>query len=330
MGTAEVKIAGAGIVGLSIAWRLSKAGIHVRVFDSGSAGAAASHAAAGMLAPGGEIERDVPLLHLAQASMKLYREFAEELRRETGIDVDYRECGAVERAENDAEWKKLTLRARRQQELGIECEILDDEVFFPEDAIVNPRQVVAALRCACASHGVEIHENEPLHAVDARGPITVIAAGCWSHQIAVMNGERPVEIPEVFPVKGHLIGYALEPGTLPSILRAGHTYILQRSDGFTIAGSTMERVGFDTSVDACICQDLHRRASRLWPTLRDYRPVECWTGLRPGTESGEPAIGRIENTNVWLAYGHHRNGILLAPITAEMIAAQITASLGKG
>jgi len=333
-GSPDVHVVGGGIIGMAVAWRLAKAGAHVRVSDAGAMGRAASHAAAGMLAPGGEIERDQPLLHLAQASLKLYAGFVDELREESGLDIDYRECGAVERAANDAGWKQLVCRARRQQELGIECDIQGDEVFFPRDAVVNPRQVIAALHCVCGSRGVQISENDSINTVHALGAPTVIAAGCWSGAIAITTGNRPMELPAVFPVKGHLIGYSLEPGSLPNILRSEHTYILQRADGFTIAGSTMEHAGFDTSVDEKICRDLHDRAARLWPDLRGHHPVERWTGLRPGTVDGQPVIGRLGETNVWLAYGHFRNGILLAPVTAEMIAAEITAaanaSSGRG
>ena len=105
------------------------------------------------------------------------------------------------------------------------------------------------------------------------------------------------------------------------MLRRGHTYVLQRSNGFTIAGSTEEDVGFDRTIDPEICRDIHRRASELWPLLERFTPSKCWVGFRPYSES--PHIGRVEGTNVWLAYGHFRNGILLAPLTAQRIAAEM-------
>jgi glycine oxidase len=327
----HVHVAGAGIIGLSIAWKLAKAGARVHVYEAETAGSGATEASAGMLAPGGEFDRDEPLLHLAQAALKLWPDFAEELRGESGMPVDYIECGAVERPADDAHWKELVRRARRQQELGIACDIADGELFYPGDCIVDPHQLVPALRRACEARKVEIREREPLRRIDAgEGVPTVIAAGCWSNQIEVFDGETQLQLPAVKPVKGHLLGYRMPAGSLPHILRSGSTYILQRAGGYTVAGSTKEDAGFNTAVDPAICQDIHERACRLWPRLCAHRPAECWTGLRPAADTEDPIICRLDSSSVWLAYGHFRNGILLAPVTAELIAAQITASLGRG
>src|SRR5262249_18972246 len=98
---------------------------------------------------------------------------------------------------------------------------------------------------------------------------------------------------------------------------------------YTIAGSTMEYAGFDRSINDSVCLDIHSRASRLWPCLAASNPVDRWIGFRPATETMEPALGNVSGTNVWLAYGHFRNGILLAPVTAQRIAGSIISSLGK-
>jgi glycine oxidase len=126
------------------------------------------------------------------------------------------------------------------------------------------------------------------------------------------------------PVKGHLIGYRLHPGAIGPIVRRGHTYILQRSNGFAIAGSTTENSGFDRSVSPSTVRALHSRAHELIPTLLISSPDESWIGFRPGAD--EPHVGRFGDSRIWLAYGHYRNGILLAPITAQLIADEITAS----
>jgi glycine oxidase len=128
-------------------------------------------------------------------------------------------------------------------------------------------------------------------------------------------------LPQVKPIKGHLIGFDLEPGALGPMLRREHSYVLQRSNGFLIAGSTEEDVGFDRSINSTICEELHRRAAELWPALESARPSKRWIGFRPYAEA--PHIGRVGNTNVWLAYGHFRNGILLAPLTARRVSAEI-------
>ena len=150
-----------------------------------------------------------------------------------------------------------------------------------------------------------------------------MAAGAWASGIEVRSGGRLLDLPKAYPVKGHLLGYRLPPGSLVPILRRGHTYVLQRSNGFTIAGSNEERAGFDRTVDAATADDIHRRAVSLFGYLEGRSPQERWTGFRPATETAEPAIGRVEGTDVWLAYGHFRNGILMAPATAERVAAEI-------
>ena len=128
----------------------------------------------------------------------------------------------------------------------------------------------------------------------------------------------------VVPIKGHLIGFQMEPGALGPVRRHGETYVLQRSNGFLIAGSNEQDIGFDRTVDAAICEDIHRRAARLFPPLEHATPVKRWIGFRPRSAEGDPHIGRVEGTNVWLAYGHYRNGILLTPVTAQRVADEIS------
>jgi glycine oxidase len=131
-------------------------------------------------------------------------------------------------------------------------------------------------------------------------------------------------------VRGHLLGYQLEPGSLSAILRQGHTYILQRTNGFTIAGSSMENIGFDRQINPEIVCEIARRAEALLPALRDAAEPVSWIGFRPRADAHQPQIGRVANSNLWLAYGHFRNGILLAPATARRVATEITSSAGTG
>ncbi len=325
-GTPDVIVVGAGIIGASVARNLAKGGMRVRLVDAGEAGRSATWAAAGMLSPGGEFDSDSVWLRMGLASMKLYPGWIEELREESGVPIDYRVCGALERAAEGNSLPQLAERCRRQAQLGIRCEMRDGWAFYPDDAVVDPRELFRALRMSCRRLGVEIREHERVDRIDDREAVVVIAAGARSGSIQVFTGDRRVPIPATTPVKGHLLAYALEPGSLPSILRRGHTYLFQRSSGLVIAGSTAERVGFDETVSAALCQEIHQRAALLWPELARHEPCDCWTGLRPATEHGEPVIGPVEGTRVWLAYGHYRNGILLAPVTAEKIAAGILAA----
>ena len=292
-------VIGGGIIGGSIAWRLSQAGCRVSLFDAGRFGAEASSAGAGMLAPGSEFpsssEATSIWTSLANRSMSLYPGFVEELQAESGVSIDFQICGS-------------------------QC----GEVSYPGDGYVDPRDVMTALRVVCEARGVSIQEKAPVTEFDIDDEnAVVVAAGAWSSGIVLRYQGHALSMPESFPVKGHLIAYRKRPGLLGPIRRSGHTYVLQRANGLVIAGSTEERVGFDRKIDSRICERLHKRAVRLWPALSGSLFDHCWVGFRPGTASGLPVIGRLAGSNVWLAYGHYRNGILLAPVTAEKIANQI-------
>jgi glycine oxidase len=158
----------------------------------------------------------------------------------------------------------------------------------------------------------------------------VLAAGAWSGSVPFSAGGITRKLPGSFPVKGHLLGYRLEAGSCPTILRQGHTYVLQRSSGFTLCGSSMETVGFDRSVDPEIVRDIAHRGQELLPILSEAGSPEAWIGFRPRADAHRPQIGRFADSNLWLAYGHFRNGILLAPATAERVASEITSSSGTG
>jgi glycine oxidase len=264
-------IVGAGIIGLSCAWRLAQRGINVQIFDAKKAASDASWAAAGMLSPESE-----GVGELGMRSAKAWPAFAAELEREAGIDIDY--------------------------------------VPFGAEAIVDPRAVTRALLTVCRKLGVELHENEPVMKI-GNAP-TLIAAGARSSELYP-------GLPKTFPVRGQLLGWRLEPGALRGILHEGHTYVFQRSSGLVVAGSTTEHVGWDDRVNPAAIADVHSRAAKLFPRLANLEPDEKWIGFRPGIEADGPMIGQIPGTNVWAAFGHYRNGILLAPETARIIAEQI-------
>ena len=348
----DVIIVGAGVIGGSIAWRLAQGGLRVALLDAARMGAEASSAGAGMLAPGGEIESRSPWNDFALESLRLYADFVLELESATGCPIDYRRSGAVEIALTDEEWSALKARARVQAGLGIpSCPFSRDEVpllrtevagglFYPEDALVDPRDLMSALRVACERSGVEIREG--IRVIEIRpkadsvqvissakvleAGAAVLAAGAWSSLIAAGG----VRLPRAFPVRGHLMGFQLEPGSLGPILRRGHTYLLQRAGGFTVAGTSSEDVGFDRHLDPQILADIHQRAAELVPALSSRTADERWLGFRPGIEADGPAIGRAGQTALWLAYGHYRNGILMAPATAARVGAEIMSSWEKG
>jgi len=342
-GSPDVVVVGAGIIGGSIAWRLAQAGAAVTLLDASTLGGEASWAGAGMLAPGGEFSERSEWAEFALRSLRLYPGFVEEIEAEGCTRIDFRRCGAVEIARTPTEWRELLVRRDAQQSLGISSEVVQappetaGALFYPDDAVVDPRDVVRALRTACVALQVSIHEQTRASAIrlgvgraeveTSAGPVScgavVLAAGAWSSAIPIFCGGQRVDIPESFPVRGHLLGYTLDPGSLGPYLRHGHTYILQRASGFTIAGTSSETVGFDRRLDRDTIAGIHARACELWPHLRDAGEPQAWLGFRPATEDYQPRIGRLHDTNLWLAYGHYRNGILLAPATAERLSREI-------
>jgi glycine oxidase len=333
----DVVIIGGGIIGGSIAWRLAQAGAAVTLVDAGALGGEASWAGAGMLAPGGEIAVRSRWAEFAMESLALYPAFVEELECETGLRIDYRRCGAVEIARTEADWQDLLARRAVQLDLGIRAEVTGDGLFYPDDALVDPRDVTRALRCACDRRGVRICEQTRVLGIAVtgewvdvetgggmlRGSAAVLAAGAWSGAIPVSGVGGRIEIPASFPVRGHLLGYALEPGSVGPILRHGHTYVMQRSSGFTIAGTSSEQVGFNRELDPQIVAEIAARAGELLPRLRSAPEPTAWLGFRPSTEGFEPVIGCLGDTCLWLAYVHYRNGILLAPATARWVAGEM-------
>jgi glycine oxidase len=341
----DVIVVGGGIIGGSIAWRLAQHGLRIVMFEAGAFGGEASSAGAGMLIPGGEIQERSLWSMRGIESRRLYPAFVSELQAEADLCIDYRECGAVELAADAAEADALRSRAVLQQDLGIRSspttlaevrelapalspDVFQEARWYPDDALVNPVDVMQALRAALLRRNAVIHEHTPVTSVDVdlcavewnggwmEAGWIVVAAGAWTSQLVR-------RVPEAIPVKGHLIGYDQEPGSLPPIVRHGHRYLLQRSNGFTIAGASVEHRGFDRSLDSTIVEKLHNTASRYLPGLLASPPSKAWTGLRPGVDAAEPQVRRIEGTDVWLAYGHYRNGILLAPVTAKLMAGSL-------
>jgi len=340
---------------MSVAWRIAQQGGEVTVFDKSEIGGEASWAGAGMLAPGGEVEGASQLATLAIESRRLYPEFVQELERASATEIDYQERGAIMLAYSEDERAELEAKAASQAALGIASKPLTPAQvasfwprvrheglvaarFYPEDAVVNPREVVKALRLACEQLGVSFMPNCAVMraAVSSSGvslktsqgafpcDAAVIAAGAWSSSIQV-EGVPPLPISE--PVRGHLIGYHQPAQTCETIVRHGHTYLLQRSNGLLIAGSSEERVGFVREVNPGIVGSLVSQASHVLPHLAETTPSEIWTGFRP--RSDQLHIGGWHSKRLLLAYGHYRNGILLAPVTARAIAAELSASLQK-
>jgi len=326
----DVAVIGGGVIGLSVAWRARSRGLSVLVLDRGEPGGGTSRVAAGMLAPASEADaQERALLALGLESARLWGPFAAELHDVSGLDVGLRTQGtlAVARDGDEKRWlereldlrERLALRATRL--LPSAARALEPAlapsirlgVEFPDDHSADPRALVAALVAACERAGVVLAPHTEVTSLDdVDAAQVVLAAGPWSAALAPL----PVR-----PVKGQTIRLRGEP-LLERTVRFETGYLVPRADGRIVLGATMEERGFDTAVTALAVHDLLRDAAELVPGILELEIEELIAGLRPGTPDNAPLIGRLDD-RVVVATGHHRNGVLLAPVTARLVAAEL-------
>lgn len=355
--TWDVIIVGGGIIGLSLAIALRKRGASVLVVERGEPGREASHAAGGMLVDC-IIETPAALQPLATASARMYPEFVHELELESGMHVDLRDHGTilflsseqirhpqlraaalhpVDVAEVEPAVARLTLEQEftlkenglDPQEIAMAVGAMHPAAFYLKERSVDPRALTAAALNAAKHRGVDFSSADPVTAVNltegrASGVATtkttfhaskiVNCAGAWSGQIA----------PHAFPtrpVKGQMLCLAAPSRTLlKRVLRSPQVYLIPRSDGRIIVGTTVEEAGFDKRTEPAAIQRLHRAAVAMVPELRNAKILEDWAGLRPGTPDALPILGATPTPGYYVATGHFRDGILLAPITAAVMA----------
>ncbi len=353
--TLDALVVGAGAIGLACAWRAAQRGLRVAVIDREAPGSGATSVAAGMLAPIGEASwGEQALLDLNLASAKLYPGFVAELESASGRAVDYRRCGALHVALDRDESEELRRRHELQGSLGLDarwlrpraCRELEPGlatavtagVHAPDEGEVDPRALVAALVAAVERAGVEpiagagaveaILEGDRLAGVrtaggdELRAARTVLACGWWS---GAAEWLPPRARPPVRPVKGQIIslrGPEDEP-LCERIVASQWVYVVPRADGRVIVGATVEERGADLTVTAGGVHELLREAYRVLPDIAELEFTAAVAGLRPGTPDNAPLIGHGALNGLVLATGHYRNGILLAPITAEAVAALV-------
>lgn len=330
-------IAGGGIVGVSLARELRKHDASVLIVERGEPGREASHAAAGMLAWCDPMLPD-PLRRLAQASAGLYPEFVHEIDDESGMRVDLRTQGTIaylpELPAGDAtsciptgEWRLLDAEeiARLEPRLAYSGE----PAYWTPEGSVDPRGLIAASVKAAKHRGVDIASGSAVIAVEVEGgravavktAKTVYAAGAVVNCCGAWAGEvGPLRFP-TRPVKGQMLCVVTaQHGLVNHVVRAPEVYVVPRSDGRIVIGSTLEDAGFDKRVDPDTIQRLHQAAASLIPELGEARMLETWAGLRPGTPDALPLLGATEVENYFVAAGHYRDGILLAPVTALVMS----------
>ena len=348
----DVAVVGGGLIGLAVAWRARVRGLSVCVLDRDEPGRGTSHVAAGMLAPISEADAgERALLRLGLESARRWPAFAAELLDVTGIDVDLRTQGTllVARDRDEAEALDRELALRRNFGLGAERLLASQArrlepalaptvrlgLDVPDDHALDPRLAVAALARAAERAGAvlrpgaEVVGIAPGEAVRlasgeriAAGRV-VVAAGPWS---GVLPGvPEDARIP-VRPVKGQSLRLRdpAGPGLVERVVRWDGGYLVPRSDGRYVLGATVEERGFDTQITAGAVHDLVRDGSELVPGVLELEVEELIAGLRPGTPDNAPVIGESPAAPglVW-ATGHYRNGALLAPVTADLVAGEL-------
>ncbi|HEU5262111.1 MAG TPA: glycine oxidase ThiO [Gemmatimonadales bacterium] len=344
----DVAVIGGGVVGAACARAAALRGLEVAIFEPGPDPAAASPASAGMLAA--QIEPgDEALLALSVRARDLYEEIAHQLHETTGIDIGFWRAGIASIAFDEAAADRLTQDVARQRQAGLRCDWLDgDEVrerwpgaspdchgalFSPEDGAVDPQALTRACLADARRVGATLRVERVTAVQTAQGRVTgvvtpdgttavghvVLAAGVWSSQIAGLPRPLPIE-----PVRGQLAATAWPPGTPAAILYHDHGYVLARG-AEAVLGSTMERAGFECRVTNEGLAQIFRGAVRLLPTLYQQAVRRMWAGLRPVTADGWPIIGPDPAVqHLCYAAGHGRSGVLLAALTADIIADLLT------
>lgn len=352
----DAVVIGAGIVGLSCAWRAAQRGLSVLVLDREQPGAGASGVAAGMLAPVTEAEfGEQRLLALNLESAALWPGFSAELAERSGAGTGYRESGALVVAVDRDDAEEIRRLHQLQRSLGLEAEWLSGRecrrlepglsprvaggVHAPQDRHVDPAAVIAALVRALEAAGGEVVADagdvsveisgDRVTGVRTQGQRTsagqvVAAPGCFS---AGLRGLPPDARPPVRPVKGQILRLRLRRGAGPvaeRIVRTPRCYVVSRGDGRVVVGATVEERGYDTAVTADGVFRLLEAAREALPDVGELELVEARAGLRPGSPDNAPLIGSGALEGLVWATGHYRNGVLLAPLTADAVAELLT------
>jgi glycine oxidase len=344
----DVIVIGAGAIGTSIAYQLAKAGVKVMVFERGRVGGQATGASAGMIQLNPDRTTPPALFTLQQESARLFPALAAELRERTGMDIGYRAAPLLHAALHEGE--EMNLRAHRawQVDHGVAVAWLDGEaaldlepalnpavhaaLYYPNDHQVMPLAFAQALARTAVDLGVVLREGvgvdriltdgdrvlgvavggETVHAGEV-----VIASGAWASSWSeTLRTPIPIR-----PVRGQMLALRTQGSGLRNVVSSAQGYMLTKPDGSTYVGTTVEDVGYDARPTAAGIAGLLALVPRIAPRLADATFSSAWAGLRPGTADGRPLIGRLPGwQGVTMAAGHFRDGILLAPITGELVA----------
>jgi glycine oxidase len=349
---AEAIVVGGGVIGLSIARELRKGGLRsVIVVEKGRCGEEASWAAAGMLSPQVEADDDGAFLRFCCESRDLYPEFVAKLEAETRLRCDFDQTGTLYIALDADQERELDRRFAGQTDLGLAVEKLDQRralslegslnprlraaLRFPNDWQIDNRKLMLALRTSAELSGIQILEGTLASRIETAGgqvagletadgvitaPIVVLATGAWSSLIDIEGRHKAIDI---IPIRGQIIAFQPSRVRLRHVVYGPDGYVLPRSSGRILAGATTEEAGFEKAITDEAKLQLSRMAGGVMPSLADQSIVDQWSGLRPRTADDLPVLGSMGIEGLMAATGHYRNGILLAPITARIVADSI-------
>lgn len=339
-------VIGGGLVGSLVAWRLAAAGLRVEVLERAVPGAEASSAAAGILAAQSESATPGVMFDLSMTSIALHATLAAEVREAVGLDVGHRVCGAVETALDDAALAVLRARVAWQRDLGLRAELVDaaglrarepslgegfvGAAVFPDDAVVDPPRLVNGVAQAATRAGVTFRAGVTVRRVAVKSgravgvetdaglieaDTVVVCAGAWS---GLVEGALPRDA-LVRPARGQVVELATRPVPIGSVVFAHGGYLVPRADGHVYVGSTLEFVGYRREVTVAGMQRILGIATRAVPSLESAAVSRSWSNFRPYTDDRVPLVGTFGVEGLVVATGHHRSGILLAPVTAEIV-----------
>jgi glycine oxidase len=355
--SADISIVGGGVIGLAIARALALRGMRdVLLIERGSLGGESSFAAAGMLAPQAEADLADDFFHFSCQSRDMYPDFANSLHNETGIDIELDTTGTLYLAFTEDDERELQHRFEWQAAAGLAVEQFDAKTAqmfeprisknlraalrFPRDIQVENRRLVSALAVSNDQLGVTLEKGTSVHSLrlngrrlagleTSRGFVAtenlVLAGGAWTSQIDItdQNGTLDKATPRIRiePVRGQMICFESNPRICSHVIYSPRGYVVPRRDGRLLAGSTTEHVGFDKRVTADGVHQIMSAAREISPDVGPLPLSDSWSGLRPRAADGLPVLGPCaEIDGLFYATGHYRNGILLAPITGELIA----------
>ncbi len=362
----DVVIVGAGVIGLSIGWRLARRGLSVAIVDAGPAGGGTSAAATGMLAASAEHEPGGgPLLELARESLALWPELRRDVEAESGLSIAYRDEGTLIVAVGRDEVERLRFRHKMQRDACLDARWLSGSavlelepglrpniaggILCPGDHQVDPRSTLQALRAAFLGQGGHLAEATSVERLEMEGGrvagIVTSAGLCRSETVVVASGAAiasggllPAEIHvPVRPLKGQSMALRNRPAfgrvaALPvdHVIWTSEIHIAPKLDGRMIVGATVEEAGFDASVTAGGLYALLEGVRRVLPGAEDMAVEAVWAGFRPTSDDDAPILGDTVVRGLILAAGHHRNGYLLAPVTARAIEDLVLAGVIRG